>query len=34
MVDMNAAAFLEKKSGDEYLLYKSKVNRCIPWFPR
>lgn len=25
--------FLEKKFGSEYLLYKSKVNRCIPWFP-
>ncbi len=24
---------LEKKFGSEYLLYKSKVNRCIPWFP-
>lgn len=25
---------LEKTFGREYLLYKSKVNRCIPWFPR
>jgi protein-S-isoprenylcysteine O-methyltransferase Ste14 len=25
---------LEKKFGEEYLLYKSKVNRCIPWFPK
>ncbi len=24
---------LEEKFGSEYLLYKSKVNRCIPWFP-
>ncbi len=24
---------LEGKFGSEYLLYKSKVNRCIPWFP-
>ena len=25
---------LEKTFGQEYLIYKSKVNRCIPWFPR
>ncbi|MVX62108.1 isoprenylcysteine carboxylmethyltransferase family protein [Clostridium chromiireducens] len=25
---------LEKTFGQEYLLYKSKVNRCIPWFPK
>lgn len=25
---------LEKTFGEEYLLYKSKVNRCIPWFPK
>ncbi|GKX29493.1 hypothetical protein SH1V18_19730 [Vallitalea longa] len=25
---------LEKVFGEEYLLYKSKVNRCIPWFPK
>lgn len=23
---------LEKIFGEEYLIYKSKVNRCIPWF--
>jgi protein-S-isoprenylcysteine O-methyltransferase Ste14 len=26
-------AVLEEKFASEYLLYKSKVNRCIPWFP-
>lgn len=26
--------FLKKKFGEEYALYKSKVNRCIPWFPK
>lgn len=25
---------LEKIFGQEYLIYKSKVNRCIPWFPK
>lgn len=25
---------LEKTFGQEYLIYKSKVNRCIPWFPK
>ncbi|WP_113672145.1 methyltransferase family protein [Vallitalea guaymasensis] len=25
---------LEKIFGKEYLIYKSKVNRCIPWFPK
>jgi protein-S-isoprenylcysteine O-methyltransferase Ste14 len=25
---------LEKIFGQEYLMYKSKVNRCIPWFPK
>lgn len=25
---------LEKTFGEEYLIYKSKVNRCIPWFPK
>ena len=25
---------LEKTFGQEYLVYKSKVNRCIPWFPK
>jgi protein-S-isoprenylcysteine O-methyltransferase Ste14 len=29
----NEETVLEKKFGSEYLLYKSKVNRCIPWFP-
>lgn len=24
---------LERIFGQEYLIYKSKVNRCIPWFP-
>jgi len=25
---------LEKIFGQEYILYKSKVNRCIPWFSK
>lgn len=25
---------LEKTFGQEYLIYKSKVNRCIPWLPK
>ena len=25
---------LAKVFGEEYLSYKSKVNRCIPWFPK
>lgn len=25
---------LEKAFGQEYLVYKSKVNRYIPWFPK
>ena len=25
---------LEKTFGQEYLIYKSKVTRCIPWFPK
>ncbi|GMQ57751.1 isoprenylcysteine carboxylmethyltransferase family protein [Vallitalea sediminicola] len=25
---------LENTFGQEYLRYKSKVNRCIPWFPK
>jgi protein-S-isoprenylcysteine O-methyltransferase Ste14 len=25
---------LEKTFGQEYILYKSKVNRCIPWLPK
>lgn len=25
---------LEKTFGKEYLIYKLKVNRCIPWFPK
>lgn len=25
---------LEKIFGEEYLDYKSRVNRCIPWFPK
>ncbi|KZL92738.1 methyltransferase family protein [Clostridium magnum] len=25
---------MEKIFGEEYLAYKSRVNRCIPWFPK
>jgi protein-S-isoprenylcysteine O-methyltransferase Ste14 len=25
---------LEKTFGQEYIVYKLKVNRCIPWFPK
>ncbi|EJO5349554.1 isoprenylcysteine carboxylmethyltransferase family protein [Clostridium botulinum] len=27
-------SILEKTFGQEYFIYKSKVNRCIPWFPK
>lgn len=27
-------AMLEKAFGPEYLAYKSRVNRCIPWSPK
>ena len=26
--------WLEGLYGEEYLLYKKRVNRCIPWFPK
>lgn len=34
MIVRKEEVVLEKKFGEEYLTYKSKVNRCIPWFPK